>query len=117
MTSDSKATDLQEKCITPKLEAIKLNFQNQVWDTVKIHCYGKLLLALDSRKFKIERLPRVITFNGKDQLVTVSKLEEATRPRHFEMPILTGILRIKCRFFVAIRLLQIQARLKVYVFF
>lgn len=42
------------------LEAIKVNFQSEVPNTVTVHWNGKLLPALDMRKFKEERIPMVI---------------------------------------------------------
>lgn len=61
-----------------RAEAIKVNFQNQVPDTVTVHWDGKLLPALDSRKFKEERLPIVITYDDKEQLIAVPKLDNST---------------------------------------
>lgn len=61
-----------------RAEAIKLNFQNDVPDTVIVHWDGKLLPALDVRKCKEERLPIVITYDNKEQLIAVPKLDSST---------------------------------------
>lgn len=39
---------------------------------------GKLLPALDSRKSKEERLPMVISYNKKEQLIAVPRLESSS---------------------------------------
>lgn len=61
-----------------RAEAIKLNFQNVVPDTVTVHWDGKLLPALDVRKSKEERLPIVISYDNKEQLIAVPKLENSS---------------------------------------
>lgn len=61
-----------------RAEAMKVDFQNKVPDTVTIHWDGKLLPALDSRKCKEERLPIVITYDDKERLIAVPKLENST---------------------------------------
>lgn len=61
-----------------RAQAMKVNFQNKVPDTVTIHWDGKLLPALDSRKYKEERLPIVITYDDKERLIAVPKLENST---------------------------------------
>lgn len=61
-----------------RAEAIKVDFQNEVPDTVTVHWDGKLLPALDSRKSKEERLPIVISYGNKEQLIAVPKLENSS---------------------------------------
>lgn len=61
-----------------RAEAIKVDFQNKVPDTVTVHWDGKLLPALDSRKCKEERLPIVISYDDKEQLIAVPKLDNST---------------------------------------
>lgn len=56
-----------------RAEAIKIDFQNKVPDTVTGHWDGKLLPALDSRKSKEERLPIVISYDNNEQLIAVPK--------------------------------------------
>ncbi|XP_065223043.1 uncharacterized protein LOC135847444 [Planococcus citri] len=61
-----------------RAKVIKQNFQNQVPDVVTVHWDGKLLPGLDQRCSKEERLPILITFEGKEQLLAVPKLENST---------------------------------------
>lgn len=61
-----------------RAEAIKVNFQNKVPDTVTIHWDGKLLPALDTRKSKEERLPIVISYDNNEQLIAVPKLDNSS---------------------------------------
>lgn len=61
-----------------RAEAIKIDFRNKVPDTVTVHWDGKLLPALDSRKSKEERLPIVITYDNKEQIIAVPKLDSST---------------------------------------
>lgn len=61
-----------------RAEAIKVEFQNEVPDTVTIHWDGKLLPALDVRKSKEERLPIVISYDNKEQLIAVPKLDNSS---------------------------------------
>lgn len=61
-----------------RAEAIKANFQNEVPDVVTVHWDGKLLPALDARKSKEERLPIVISYGNKEQLIAVPRLESSS---------------------------------------
>lgn len=61
-----------------RAEAIKVNFQNNIPDTVTVHWDGKLLSALDSRKSKEERLPIVISYDNNEQLIAVPKLDSSS---------------------------------------
>lgn len=61
-----------------RAEAIKVNFQNEVPDTVTVHWDGKLLPALNVRKAKEERLPIVISYGNKEQLIAVPKLDSSS---------------------------------------
>lgn len=61
-----------------RAEAIKVDFQNEVPDTVTVHWDGKLLSALDARKSKEERLPIVISYGNKEQLIAVPKLDNSS---------------------------------------
>lgn len=61
-----------------RAEAIKVDFQNEVPDTVTVHWDGKLLPALDARKSKEERLPIVISYGNKEQLIAVPKLDNSS---------------------------------------
>lgn len=61
-----------------RAEAIKVDFQNKVPDAVTVHWDGKLLPALDSRKSKEERLPIVISYDNKEQLIAVPKLDNSS---------------------------------------
>ncbi|GBP84362.1 hypothetical protein EVAR_99261_1 [Eumeta japonica] len=58
-------------------EAIKIDFQNDLPDTVTVHWDGKLLPALDMRKCKEERFPIVISYGDKEQLIAVPKLDDS----------------------------------------
>lgn len=58
--------------------AIKVDFQNDLPDAVTVHWDGKLLPALDARKCKEERLPIVISYGDKEQLIAVPKLDYST---------------------------------------
>ncbi|GBP64579.1 hypothetical protein EVAR_32737_1 [Eumeta japonica] len=58
-----------------RAEVIKIEFQNDLKDTVTGHWDGKLLPALDVRKCKEERLPIVISYGDKEQLIAVQKLD------------------------------------------
>lgn len=51
-------------------EAINASFQNQVLNPVKIHLNGKT--ALDSGRYKEERLPIVTTYDDKEKLTITS---------------------------------------------
>ncbi|KAG8222665.1 hypothetical protein J437_LFUL003787 [Ladona fulva] len=51
--------------------SIKANFQKEVPGVVTVHWAGKLLPALDARTSKEERLPIVILYLNKEQLIAV----------------------------------------------
>ncbi|GBN47395.1 hypothetical protein AVEN_41535-1 [Araneus ventricosus] len=62
---------------TPKL-VVALD-RCQVPDVVALHSDGKLLPALSARKSKEERLPIVISYEFKEQLIAVPRLDNSTR--------------------------------------
>lgn len=68
-----------------RAEAIKVDFQNKVPDTVTIHWDGKLLPALDSRKCKEERLPILITYNNFLLYLNWTTLQVVNRQKRFGM--------------------------------
>ncbi|GBM75769.1 hypothetical protein AVEN_7009-1 [Araneus ventricosus] len=61
-----------------RVENIKIDFQNEVPDVVTLHWDGKLLPALSARKSKEERLPIVISYGLKKQLIAVPRLDNST---------------------------------------
>ncbi|CAH0553153.1 unnamed protein product [Brassicogethes aeneus] len=61
-----------------RAEAIKSDFQNNLPGTVTVHWDGKLLPGLDERSSKEERLPILISFGEKEQLLAVPKLESSS---------------------------------------
>lgn len=61
-----------------RAEAIKADFQDNVPDVVTVHWDGKLLPGLDVRSSKEERLPIIVSFEGKEQLLAVPKLESSS---------------------------------------
>lgn len=61
-----------------RAEYIKAYFQNKVPEIVTVHWDGKMLPALDTRKSKEERLPIVISYEDKEQLIAVPKLENSS---------------------------------------
>ncbi|GBO39712.1 hypothetical protein AVEN_110340-1 [Araneus ventricosus] len=61
-----------------RAENIKIDFQNEVPDVVTLHRDGKLLPALSARKSKEERLPIVISYGLKKQLIAVPRLDNST---------------------------------------
>ncbi|GBM82615.1 hypothetical protein AVEN_124289-1 [Araneus ventricosus] len=71
-----------ERILTTKwkerAENIKIDFQNKVPDVVTLHSDGKLLLALSARKSKEERLPIIISYGLKEQLIAVPRLDNST---------------------------------------
>ncbi|GBO01544.1 hypothetical protein AVEN_226251-1 [Araneus ventricosus] len=60
------------------MENIKIAFQNEVLDVVTLHWGGKLLPALSARKSKEERLPIVISYGLKEQLIAAPRLDNST---------------------------------------
>jgi len=61
-----------------RAESIKIDFKNKVPDVVTVHWDGKLLPALNARNSKEERLPIVVSFGNKEQLIAVPKLDSST---------------------------------------
>nr|CAH7722161.1 unnamed protein product [Callosobruchus chinensis] len=61
-----------------RAEAIKLDCQNNLPEMVTVHRDGKLLPGLDVRSSKEERLPILISFGEKEQLLAVPKLESSS---------------------------------------
>lgn len=61
-----------------RAETIKTDFKNNVPNVVTIHWDGKLLPGLDVRSRKEERLPIVISYSDKEQLLAVPKLESSS---------------------------------------
>ncbi|GBO20908.1 hypothetical protein AVEN_150644-1 [Araneus ventricosus] len=61
-----------------RAENIKIDFQNKVPDVVTLRSYGKLLLALNARTSTKERLPIIISYRLKEQLIAVSRLDNST---------------------------------------
>ncbi|GBL90911.1 hypothetical protein AVEN_28012-1 [Araneus ventricosus] len=57
---------------------IKIDFQNDAPDVVTLHWDGKLLSALSARKSKEERLPIVISYELKEQLIAMPRLDNST---------------------------------------
>ncbi|GBM57673.1 hypothetical protein AVEN_222529-1 [Araneus ventricosus] len=61
-----------------RFENIKIDFQNEVPDIVTLHWDVKLLLALSARKSKEERLPIVISYGIKKELIAVPRMDNST---------------------------------------
>lgn len=61
-----------------RAETIKADFQNNLPDIVTVHWDGKLLPGLDVRSSKEERLPILISFKDREQLLAVPKLESSS---------------------------------------
>lgn len=61
-----------------RAEAIKTDFQNKVPEVVTVHWDGKLLPGLDVRSSKEERLPIIASFDDREQLLAVPKLESSS---------------------------------------
>ncbi|GBL81331.1 hypothetical protein AVEN_143641-1 [Araneus ventricosus] len=70
----------------------KIDFQNKVQDVVTLHWDGKQLPALSARKSKEERLPIVISYGLKEQLIAVPRLDNSTGKGCLE-----GDLRLESR--------------------
>ncbi|GBN13427.1 hypothetical protein AVEN_38765-1 [Araneus ventricosus] len=73
--SKSSIQKLRTEKRKERVENIKIDFQNKVPDVVTLHWDGKLLPALSARKSKEERLPIVISYGLKKQLIAVPKLD------------------------------------------
>lgn len=69
---------IRTKTRKDRAESIKSDFHNNMPEMVTIHWDGKLLPGLDVRSFKEERLPILISFGGKEQLLAVPKLESSS---------------------------------------
>ncbi|GBM32750.1 hypothetical protein AVEN_83722-1 [Araneus ventricosus] len=63
---------------TERAENIKIYFQNEVPDVVTLQWNGKLLSASSARKSKEERLPVLISYVLKEQLMAVPRLDNCT---------------------------------------
>lgn len=61
-----------------RAESIKSDFQNNIPEMVTVHWDGKLLPGPDMRSSKEERLPILISFGEKEQLLAVPKLESSS---------------------------------------
>lgn len=61
-----------------RAESIKSDFQNNIPEMVTVHWDGKLLPGPDVRSSKEERLPILISFGEKEQLLAVPKLESSS---------------------------------------
>lgn len=61
-----------------RAESIKSDFQNKVPEVVTVHWDGKLLPGLDVRSSKEERLPIIISYDEKEQLLAVPKLDSSS---------------------------------------
>ncbi|XP_036340150.1 uncharacterized protein LOC118749456 [Rhagoletis pomonella] len=61
-----------------RAESIKSDFQNNMPEVVTVHWDGKLLPGLDVKSSKEERLPIIISFEEKEQLLAVPKLESSS---------------------------------------
>ncbi|GBN61735.1 hypothetical protein AVEN_34506-1 [Araneus ventricosus] len=76
-TSKSSIQRIPTEKLKKRAENIKIDFQNEVPDVVILHWDGKLLPALSARKSK-ERLPVVISYGLKKQLLAVPRLDNST---------------------------------------
>lgn len=61
-----------------RAESIRSDFKNNVPEVVTVHWDDKLLPGLDVRSSKEERLPILISFGDKEQLLAVPKLESSS---------------------------------------
>ncbi|GBN07368.1 hypothetical protein AVEN_182102-1 [Araneus ventricosus] len=77
-TSKSSIQRIRTEKRKERAENIKIDFQNKVPDVVTLHADGKLLPALSARKWKEERLPIVIPYELKEQLIAVPRLDNST---------------------------------------
>ncbi|GBM30464.1 hypothetical protein AVEN_237692-1 [Araneus ventricosus] len=59
-------------------ESIKVAFENDIPQILVVHWGGKLLPALNVRYAKKERLPNIVSFGDREQLIGVPKLQNAT---------------------------------------
>ncbi|GBN50592.1 hypothetical protein AVEN_4596-1 [Araneus ventricosus] len=59
-------------------ESIKVAFQNDIPQILTVHWDGKLLSALHVRDAKEERLPIIVSFGDREQLIGVPKLQNVT---------------------------------------
>ncbi|GBN44593.1 hypothetical protein AVEN_137748-1 [Araneus ventricosus] len=59
-------------------EYIKVEFQNDIPQILTIHWDGKLLPALNVRDSKEERLAIIVSFDDREQLIGVPKLQNST---------------------------------------
>jgi hypothetical protein len=61
-----------------RAEAIKSDFQDNVPEVVTVHWNDKLLPGLDVRSSKEERLPILISFGDREQLLAVPNLDSSS---------------------------------------
>lgn len=59
-------------------ESIKVAFQNDIPQILTVHWDGKLLPALNVRDTKEERLPIIVSFGDREQLIGVPKLQNSS---------------------------------------
>ncbi|GBN18309.1 hypothetical protein AVEN_70038-1 [Araneus ventricosus] len=76
--SKSSIQRIRTEKLKERAKNIKNDFQNEVPDIVTLHWDGKLLIALSARKSKEERLPIVISYELKKQLIAVPRLADST---------------------------------------
>ncbi|KAG8179351.1 hypothetical protein JTE90_007623 [Oedothorax gibbosus] len=70
---------IRSKTRKERARGIELDFKSNVPEIVTLHWDSKLLPALNAKETKEERLPIVITYEDKEQLISVPKLDKATR--------------------------------------
>ncbi|GBP09739.1 hypothetical protein EVAR_81031_1 [Eumeta japonica] len=61
-----------------RAETLKSDFQNNLSDIVTVLWVGKLLHVLDVENLKEERLPIIATFDDREQLLAIPKLESSS---------------------------------------
>ncbi|KAG8236264.1 hypothetical protein J437_LFUL016487 [Ladona fulva] len=66
------------------IEAFGYNTDEFPKNVVTAHWDGKLLPVLDARKSKEERLPKVILYVNKEQLIAVPRLESSSGSRQVQ---------------------------------
>ncbi|GBL78846.1 hypothetical protein AVEN_48839-1 [Araneus ventricosus] len=76
--SKSSIQRIRTKKRKERVKNIKICFHNEVPDVVTLHWDGKLLTALSARKSKEQRLPIVISYGLKKQLIAVPRPDNST---------------------------------------
>ncbi|GBL74850.1 hypothetical protein AVEN_243698-1 [Araneus ventricosus] len=76
--SKSSIQEIRTEKRKERSENINIDFLNEVPDVVTLHWDGKLLPALSARKSEEERLPIVISYGLKEQLIAVPRLDNST---------------------------------------